>query len=149
MTFTVYGNPAPQGSKRAFVVNGRAVMTENSKAVKPWRTAVEQAVMLASPPGSRKDAILFRGPVALDVTFTMPRPKSAKAGARPCGSRNDLDKLLRSTLDALTTAGVYEDDGRVVSMIAEKVYPQGQMIDDGTESRALTMPGAVITVENI
>lgn len=145
MTFTVYGLPAPQGSKRAFVIKGRAVMTESSKAVKPWRTAVEQAVMLAAPAGSRKDPILFRGPVSLDVTFTMPRPKSAKAGARPA-TRPDLDKLLRSTKDALKTAGVYEDDGRVVSVIAQK-YFVGH--DPTFDDAILDLPGVVITVEGI
>ena len=115
-------------------------MIESSKAVKPWRTAVEQAVMLATPFGSRADAILFRGPVAVDVTFTLLRPKSAKAGARPAG-RPDIDKLVRSTFDALTTSGVWEDDGRVVSLIAEKVYVGG--LD------ALPVPGAVITVQYI
>lgn len=116
-------------------------MTESSKAVKPWRTAVEQAVMLAAPPGARKDPILFRGPVSLDVTFTMPRPKSAKDGARP-----DLDKLLRSTKDALKTAGVYEDDGRVVSVIAQK-YFVGHRID--YDDGILELPGAVISIESI
>ena len=141
MTFTVHGLPAPQGSKRAFVIKGtnRAVMTESSKNVKPWRQAVEQAVMLSHPFGGRPDAILCRGAVFLDVTFTMPRPKSAKADARP-QTRPDLDKLLRSTKDALKTAGVYEDDGRVVSLIAAKVYP-----GDGDDS--LPVPGAVIRVE--
>ena len=99
--------------------------------------------MLAAPPGSRKDPILFRGPVSLDVTFTMPRPKSAKAGSRPA-TRPDLDKLLRSTKDALKTAGVYEDDGRVVSVIAQK-YFVGH--DQNYDDAILELPGAVITVE--
>jgi len=138
---TVYGLPAPQGSKRAFVVKGRAMMVESSKAVKPWRSAVEQAVMLAFPPGGRHDPIICRGPVHLDVTFTMPRPKSAKTGARP-STRPDLDKLLRSTKDALKTAGVYEDDGRVVSVIAQKYF-----VEDQSDEKVLSLPGAVISVE--
>lgn len=148
MTITVYGIPAPQGSKRPFrnPKTGQTILVESSAKVKPWRTAVEQAVMLAYPPGSRTDQILCRGPVALDVTFTLPRPKSAKSGARPA-TRPDLDKLVRSTKDALKTAGVYEDDGRVVSLIATKEYPGGQHIDDGEESRVLQLPGAVIHVE--
>lgn len=145
MTVTVYGLPAPQGSKRAFVLKGtnRAVMVESSKAVKPWRQAVEQAVMLAYPPAMRHSPVLCAGPVALDVTFTMPRPKSAKIGARPA-TRPDLDKLLRSTKDALKTAGVYEDDGRVVSIIAQKYFVGHDLsYDDGI----LSLPGAVISVE--
>ncbi len=147
MTVTVYGLPAPQGSKRAFVLKGtqRAVMVESSKAVKPWRQAVEQAVMLAYPPGTRDSPVLCRGPVHLDVTFTMPRPKSAKPGQRP-GTRPDLDKLLRSTKDALKTAGVYEDDGRVVSIIAQKYFVGHDLgYDDGI----LSLPGARIEVTSV
>lgn len=153
MTFTVYGSPAPQGSKRAFVMKGtgRAVLVESSKAVKPWREAVVQAVMLQSPPGARTDPILFRGPVALDVTFTLARPKSAKKGARPAG-RPDIDKLVRSTLDALTTSGVFEDDGCVVSLIAEKVYQlkqyaPGSFDPPDLSGEVMPVPGAVIRVE--
>ena len=144
MTFIVYGSPAPQGSKRAFVMKGtgRAVLVESSKAVKPWREAVVQAVMFQSPPGTRTDPILFRGPVALDVTFTLARPKSAKKGARPAG-RPDIDKLVRSTLDALTTAGVFEDDGRVVSLITQKYYVGHDLKFD---DNILAIPGAFIEV---
>lgn len=123
-------------------------MTESSKSVKPWRSAVEQAVMLAAPPGMRESPILCRGPVFLDVTFTMPRPKSAKAGQRPA-TRPDLDKILRSTKDALKTAGVYEDDGRVVSLIAAKVYPCDHGNDACECGEALHLPGAVIRVESV
>lgn len=141
MTFRVLGLPAAQGSKRHV---GNGIMIESSKFVKPWRTAVEQAVILQCPFGGRSDPILIRGPVALDVTFTLPRPKSAKPGARP-STRPDLDKLVRSTKDALTTAGVYEDDGRVVSLIAQKYYVGH---DPTYDDEILPVPGAVIRVES-
>jgi Holliday junction resolvase RusA-like endonuclease len=117
-------------------------MIESSRKVAPWREAVVQAVMLQSPPGARTDPILFRGPVALDVTFTLARPKSAKPGARPAG-RPDIDKLVRSTLDALTTAGVFEDDGRVVSLITQKYYVGH---DPNFDDNILAVPGAFIEV---
>ena len=46
---------------------------------------------------------------------------------KPTAPRNphrvpDLDKLIRSTFDALTTANVWEDDARVVAVEALKVY---------------------------
>lgn len=153
MTFRVLGNPAPQGSKRPFKnrVTGATIMVESSKNVKPWRIAVEQAVMLQCQFGARSDPILFRGPVALDVTFTLARPKSAKKGARPAG-RPDIDKLVRSTLDALTTSGVFEDDGCVVSLIAEKVYQlkqyaPGSFDPPDLSGEVMPVPGAVIRVE--
>lgn len=136
--FIVLGIPAPQGSKKHV---GRGIMVESSKLVKPWRQAVEQAVMIAAPFGSRSDPILFRGPVAVDVAFFLSRPKSAKKGARP-SARPDIDKLMRSTFDAMTTAGVYEDDGRIVSVIAEKWY-----VGDERYADALPVSGAIISVE--
>lgn len=111
---------------------GHAILVESSKKVKPWRKAVA-ASFLASGAGK------IRGPVVLDVTFTMVRPKSAKRGAVPAVSP-DLSKLIRSTEDALTIAGAWEDDGRVVSIIAAKRYP-----NEGED--ALPVPGAVIRVE--
>lgn len=107
----VHGVPAPQGSKRHV---GRGIMVESSKRVKPWREACKWAFRLA---GVEPVA----GAVMLRIQFYVPRPKSAKKGAVP-SKRPDLDKLLRSTLDALTDVGVIEDDARVVSVMAAKAY---------------------------
>jgi Holliday junction resolvase RusA-like endonuclease len=114
-------------------------VTEVSKNVKPWRIAVEQAVMLAYPPGTRKDPILLRGPVSVVIDFVRLKPKSAKKDELP-QTRPDLDKLTRSTLDALKTAGVYEDDGRVVDLCVSKRYTS-----DNPEG--MPVPGARIYVD--
>lgn len=138
LTIHVHGTPAPQGSKR-FVGNG--VMIESSKRVKPWREAVKHAALDAlngAPP--------IDGPVWLSADFYLPRPKGHyrtgrnahllrdSAPARPA-SKPDLDKLLRSTCDALKDAGVYRDDSQIVRAIADKYYAD-----------PLSVPGAVITV---
>lgn len=136
MTFTVYGTPAPQGSKRGFVTKrGRVAMVESSKAVKPWREAVAQAVMLYHPLGGRPDPILCRGPVEVAIAFTLKAPKKRQSypAVKP-----DIDKLIRSTLDALTQMGVFEDDARVVKIQAWKTYPGGM--------GSLSVPGAIISV---
>ncbi len=134
MVIRVYGLPAPQGSKRHV---GHGVMIESSKAVKPWREAVKWAALAV---GVDFPAMPFTGPTLMVVTFTMPRPKSAKRGAQP-SKKPDLSKLVRSTEDAITDAGVWEDDARVVRCIASKVYP-GQCED------SLESPGAVIRISN-
>lgn len=139
MLITVHGLPAPQGSKRGFVTKGGHVaLVESSAKVKPWRIAVEYAVLEMSPLGGRTDPVLFRGPVSLDIVFCLPRPKSAKRNARP-DKKPDIDKLQRSTFDALKTAGVFEDDSRVVSVSAKKRY--------AGDENALGVPGAMIFVE--
>jgi crossover junction endodeoxyribonuclease RusA len=114
LQFTVYGIPAPQGSKRHV---GGGVMIESSKKVKPWREAVKWAAREAMPAGWQK----LDGPLVLSVAFYLPRPKAAKA-AIACCKMPDLSKLIRSTEDALTDAGAWADDARVSSIMAEKLY---------------------------
>lgn len=134
MTFTVIGTPGPQGSKRHV---GRGIMVESSKLVKPWREAVKMAAREEMARlGLTAPAI--SGPVLMQVKFFLPRPKSAKVGAVPA-SRPDLSKLLRSTEDAMTEAGVWEDDGRVIDCHPVKLYT-----GDG-----LDVPGAIIHVRRL
>lgn len=133
---TVHGTPAPQGSKRAIVRGGRAALIESSHdRVKSWRQAVVDAALA-------EDCPQLAGPAEVAVTFRLKRPKGHyrtgrnahllrdSAPAYPHGMP-DLDKLLRSTMDALTAAGVWGDDAQVVAVTAAKTYGQ---------------PGADITV---
>lgn len=113
MEIIVYGLPAPQGSKRHV---GHGILIESSKNVKPWREAVRWAAI------ESKERI--PGPVWIKMVFTLPKPQSApKRRLTWPDRRPDLDKLQRSTLDALVSAGAIEDDGRVVVLYAAKVYP--------------------------
>lgn len=104
----VIGVPGPQGSKR-HVGHGR--MIESSAKVKPWRDAVAWAcreAMAGAPPLS--------GPVVCQMVFVFPRPKSRKKTALH-DRKPDLSKLIRSTEDAMTTGGVWEDDARVTAYL--------------------------------
>lgn len=149
MIIHVVGTPAPQGSKRGFPVkrkNGTigVALTESAGApLKSWREDVRTAATAeakehgwATPP---------RGtPIDMAVTFYLRRPKShyrtganahllrADAPIYPTG-KPDVDKLLRATLDALTSAGIYDDDSTVVHVDLRKSY-------------AATFVGAVIHI---
>ena len=116
-TLTVLGNPAPQGSKKHV---GDGVMIESSKAVKPWREAVVWQC---------KGKAMIHGPVEVDIVFTLAKPLKVpkeRNGYPSCPP--DIDKLLRSTFDGLKTAGIFEDDSRVVKVTAEKRYhPPGSI----------------------
>jgi crossover junction endodeoxyribonuclease RusA len=126
---TVIGEPAPQGSKRHV---GKGIMIESSQKVKPWREAVVWA--------SREAGARVEGPVEMRIVFTVRKPKGAPKNKRTWPDRKpDLDKLQRSTLDALVTAGAIEDDARVIRINAAKVFPM-----EGTD--ALDVPGAVIEI---
>jgi crossover junction endodeoxyribonuclease RusA len=140
MTITVFGTPAPQGSKSfKGMAGGHAILAESCRAVKPWRQDVRAAAIEAMG-GAGKG---LAGPVRIAMTFTMPKPKSAPKRRKIWPDRKpDLDKLCRSTLDALVQAGAIEDDARVVHMHAYKVFPS-----EGYDS--LAVPGAVITIEEV
>jgi crossover junction endodeoxyribonuclease RusA len=132
MEIVVYGTPAPQGSKRHV---GRGILVESSKRCKPWREAVHWAAV--------ESQARVWGPVAVAMVFTVPKPRSAPKRRRTWPDRRpDLDKLERSTLDALVSAGAIEDDGRVVAICAAKVFP-------GESPEALDVPGARIRVEAV
>ncbi len=121
--FTVPGDAAPQGSKRAVRLrNGRTVLLESSKRLKPWRALVSLAAAEAwqGPPCA--------GAVAIGLAFVYVRPKShlttkgaLRAGAPTHPGKPDIDKLCRGVLDGLTGI-VYGDDAQVVALVATKEY---------------------------
>ena len=131
ITITVYGIPAPQGSKRFVGMSktGRGILIESSAKVKPWRQSVTMAAI--------ESRARIAGPVSVCMTFTLPRPAAAKKRAHHA-TKPDLSKLVRSTEDALTDAGVWEDDSRVCRIVSEKLYV-------GSEG-SLNFPGAVIVI---
>lgn len=127
--FRVYGTPAPQGSKRHV---GNGVMVESSKRVKPWRQDVKEAALNAI-----EYLLPLDGPLDIHVTFLLKRPASHfRTGknahllrdAAPLwpAKKPDIDKLLRSTLDALGEAGLWRDDAQVVRVVAVKDYADSE-----------------------
>lgn len=119
MTFTVHGRPAPQGSKKVVGgrKNGKAILVESSKGVKPWRQDVALYAFEAM-----RGKPLFTTAVVLEVTFLMARPASITPKKRmwPCVAP-DLSKLVRSTEDALKGI-VWYDDSLVVETHSRKRY---------------------------
>ncbi len=124
ISFSCAGLPATQGSKRAFVVKGRAVLTEaGGEKHRSWREAVAaeaRQVMV------RCDLQPLAGPVVVVIDFLLPKPASApkRRASWPIGARSgDIDKLCRSILDSLTSV-VFGDDSQVVHLVAGKLYAE-------------------------
>jgi Holliday junction resolvase RusA-like endonuclease len=121
LTLEVFGRPAPQGSKR-YVGGNRAQggrFIEASKYLPAWRKAMTEAALIAI---EEQGWVKASGPVEVDVTFYLERPVTVTVKARPWPIKPpDLDKLVRS-LDGLTDAGVWDDDGQMVVLRASKVY---------------------------
>lgn len=142
LTIDVLGHPRPQGSKRAFLhpSTGRAMMTEQTgQGLRTWREDVKHAALDAiasyNDPDDPMRHFPLDGPVHVDVRFRLPRPKAHYRSGRnahllresappfPVGRNvGDIEKLVRSTHDALTTAGVWADDSQVAICHAAKLY---------------------------
>lgn len=130
LSFFVYATPKPGGSKRAFYnkAAGRAIIIDDCKGNKDWRNAVVYAAREAIAQMGTRTPLL--GPLFLSVEFHMPRPKAhynAKGELKPnaptyCEPRPDATKLLRSTEDALSDAGVWRDDAQVCEQAVTKRY---------------------------
>lgn len=129
--FRVYGTPAPQGSKTAFVrAGGRAVVVDGSSTtgrqkLSSWRAEVarEAANAAVGEP--------LEGPLDVGIEFLMPKPKSAPKSKMWCDKKPDIDKLVRSTFDAMSGV-LYRDDSQVVRMAVSKRY-----VKDGEPGGAL------------
>lgn len=123
LTITVPGIPAPQGSKKAYVRGGRAIMVEANPRTKSWRSTVTAYALTTKPSAP------LLGPVNLAAEFVMPRPQSHFRTGRhagqlrddapgSCAKKPDLSKLIRAVEDSLTDAGWWRDDAQVVSLKA-------------------------------
>jgi Holliday junction resolvase RusA-like endonuclease len=127
--FAVYvpGKASPQGSKKGFVINGRAVLVDASGGNKAWRKLVTETIQ------SSKDYIRLDGAINVSLMFAMEQAKSNKKPKMT--QKPDIDKLARSVLDAMTDSFLIEDDSRIVHLTVTKQW--------ATED---TLPGVLIHV---
>lgn len=112
----------PQGSKRH--VGGGRMIEQAGEGLKQYRAAMRAEA-------KRKCHTSLTGPVGVYVSFTISRPKRhyhkngsllPTAPMHPVQCvRGDIDKLTRSTLDALTGVA-YHDDKQVVGLIANVLW---------------------------
>ena len=95
MIIVVYGQPAPQGSKRGIIHRHtkRVVLIESSKKVKPWRAAVVRAArqkVITSEWGLGFDeplsvSMVSKPPVPARTTSSDPNLKNSLNGFTPRG----------------------------------------------------------------
>jgi Holliday junction resolvase RusA-like endonuclease len=124
LTFTVYGQAQPAGSKTAGrTKDGRSFVRDSAKRSRPWKDQVAQVAGEAM-----NGTGLLEGALELSVIFTVPRPKGhyGARGLRPSAPayptvRPDVTKLLRAVEDAMTGI-VWRDDSQVVAQHAYKEY---------------------------
>lgn len=144
MIITVYGEPAPQGSKRAINkgnATGRAVtIVDSSPKLAPWRSDVITATRKAME-GAPALYPTLDGPILARMVFSFRRPKSIKFSKRPYPCvYPDLSKLARSTEDALKAAGAIADDALIVE------YTRLAKVYCNEDPEALETPGCFIVL---
>lgn len=124
--FEVLGTPAPQGSKKAYAVKGRAFVKEsNPLGHAQWRNAVASAA---------KDQATFHGQqlgaLITYIEFRFPMPKSRTKAQRESGciaktTAPDIDKLQRAVFDGLIAGGLIGDDALIAVVSASKYEVTG------------------------
>lgn len=116
IAFSTEGKPIQQGSMRAF--NNRIVHNK-TKELMAWRGQVGEAAKVAG-------CTPIDGAITISMEFRYLRPKSVTRTEPTVPP--DLDKQIRSILDALTGIA-YQDDSQVVCITATKRYDQTQGVD--------------------
>ena len=121
-TITLNMRPVSQGSVHAITVNGKARVIHNkSKDLYEQRELIQS---LYKDAGGQK----YDDAVQIDITFAFVRPKSVSVKKRPHMTvKPDLDKLVRSVLDALTHHA-YNDDSQVMKINAVKIYDEEEYV---------------------
>jgi Holliday junction resolvase RusA-like endonuclease len=123
----VHGQPA-------FVRGGRAIVTEGKGKGRESHAAWRQAVATAARDWQDlHHQALLDGPLAVRIEFLLHKPASTPKRKIWADRKPDLDKLVRSVLDAVDKV-VIAEDSRVVSLTASKRYA----LDEP--------PGALITI---
>ncbi len=116
--------PKPSNARKAAIVGGHARVVQSS-AVKSHQAAIAVLAEQHRPPGGPMDF-----PLAVSITFVLPRPMSMSKISKKSGlplmdpkrdlhaSRPDIDNLTKSVLDGLRSWWV--DDSLVQRLAAEK-----------------------------
>lgn len=112
----IAGTPVAQGSKTA---TRTGHMREANPKLRPWRATM--TAHLVAWQGTWFGAFeQFDGPLHVDVTFWILKPKRPKFGMPATPS--DLDKLCRALGDSLTDSGTIKDDSRITTWHARKRF---------------------------
>lgn len=134
--FRIDGVAVPQGRPRATLRNKKSVAqgaapiigAYDPKTSRQWKNAVKKALdkqaLLAEP---------LDGPLAIDLTFYLPKPKSKPKGKKYPDVRPDLDNFVKLIMDCANER-LFTDDGRIVEIHARKLYCSWQTEEEAFET---------------
>ncbi len=115
----INGIPKAQPRTRA-TIRGKHAGVYDPGTANEWKNTVKAAF-------GRYTGLRLEGPLALDITFYLPRPKRLCRKKDPDDpiphtAKPDRDNLDKAVLDALTDIQVWGDDKQVFSGKIEKYY---------------------------
>lgn len=115
LSFVVDGMPQTKGSWRPVHRRGRVKLIPDNDLEPGWASAVAWSAKVAMMGGKFPSGARFE--VKLEFYLTPPPNKRRT-------NRRDLDKLVRSVLDALTSL-VWADDEQVDKLVVQKFVTSG------------------------
>ena len=148
VTLRVDGDPKAQPRPRSFAMRGKSgkysARVYDPGTAEFWKSLIAIAAR-------EKIVRPFAGPVVVEMSFCIRRPKSHyrtgknAAQLKPAApnyhtSKPDVDNFAKAVLDALTTIGAWKDDSQVAGLSARKIY--------GEQPGAIIQIAALPEVEN-
>ena len=120
LSVLVRGIPVPKGRPRAFKLPTGQIRVYDPPQNLDWkRTVIAQVLEGINRQGAWRVA---HGPLAVELAFGLPRPKSVSPKRRPHPiTKPDCDNLAKNCLDAMRGV-VYRDDAQIVELSVTKAY---------------------------
>lgn len=120
--YEILGTPRPKGSKTPVTRNGKTWLIETSKYQKDYEKQATLQIL-----GQKEPWHICHPkstPISMSIVFCMQKPKKGKYDHPVV--KPDLDKLVRTILDACTNAKLFEDDSQITTITTSKKYTQNE-----------------------
>ena len=114
LRFRIIGTPVPKGRPKFFKVGG-FVKPYTPVNTRKWEEFMRHQALRYRP------LVLWDGPIAMSLTFLMPRPKSLPKKVIHHVKKPDLDNLAKSVKDAFQGI-IYQSDSQICVLNVEKKY---------------------------
>lgn len=119
--FNIFLEPKPTPRPR-FVVRGKFVSTYYPKDYVAYADALRDMIV-----EQLEGQAPIEGALEVAINITVERPKSTKLHA----PKPDVDNYAKGVLDAMTKAGVWNDDTQVVDLTVSKRWGEQDLIEIG------------------
>lgn len=113
--FTVYGQPVAKARARTFATAAGKVGSYTPRATREWERWIREEAGKHRPPQ------LLDGPLVLEATFYVLKPKSSPRRRQYPDTKPDVENLGKAVCDALQGL-IYVDDSRIVEEILRKRF---------------------------